>query len=153
MEFYTEQLEANGPSKTFEYLITEPDTRQTVYYLVYGTNHTNGLHTMREVMNTCGTGRFAYAPKHPEYDRTQSTLFAGSESTKQFLLDRFAEYRIPFNDLVETCSEERPYQDETASDYRDAIRDLEQEGTIKVIRITSAETGIQGNDLIDFHDA
>lgn len=152
VEYYTKRLEANGPEKTFEYLITEPDTRQTVYYLVYGTNHSNGLHTMREVMNTCGTGRFAYAPKHPEYDRQQGTLFGGSESTKQFLLDRFSEYRIPFDTLVETCSEERPYQNETTSDYREALRELEAEGEIDVIRITSSHTGIQGNDLIDFHD-
>lgn len=152
VEYYTELLEENGPKKTFEYLITEPDTRQTVYYLVFGTNHPNGLHTMREVMNTCGTGRFAYAPKHPEYDRGQATLFGGSESTKQFLLDRFDEYRIPFTALVEKCSEERPYQDETASDYRDALRELEDDGQISVVRITSSETGIQGNDVIDFHD-
>lgn len=151
VEYYTTRLEENGPDKTFEYLITEPDSLRTVYYLVYGTNHPSGLRLMREVMNRCGTGRFAYAPKDPQYDREQATLVGGGESTKQFLLDRFGEYRIPFDTLVETCAEERPYQDETASDYRAAIRELEHDGTIDIIRITSSQTGIQGNDVIDFH--
>lgn len=151
VEYYTRRLEENGPKNTFEYKITEPDTRQTVYYLVYATNHPNGLVTMREVMNTCGTGRFAYAPKEPKYDRNQMTL-GGRNSARTFLLDRFSEYRVPFDDMVETCTQERPYQDETKSDYREAVRELEGDGKVDVIRNTSTKTGIQGSDVIDFHD-
>ncbi len=151
VEYYTEQLEENGPKETFEYKITEPETTQTVYYLVFGTNHPNGLKTMREVMSYCGTGKFAYAPKQPEYDREQARLFGGG--TKDFLLDRFGEYIITFDKLVETCTEERRYADATESDYRDALRELEEEGKVDIQRITSENTGIQGSDLIDFHDS
>lgn len=84
VEYYTDRLEEEGPEHTFEYLITEPDTRQTVYYLVFGTNHPNGLTTMREVMHHCGTGGFAYAPRHPEHNREQTGLgtFAGGDNTR-----------------------------------------------------------------------
>jgi three-Cys-motif partner protein len=102
IEYYTNRLEENGSQYTFEYLITEPDTRQTVYYLVFGSNHPNGLKVMREVMNTCGTGGFGYAPKDPNYDRNQSGLsgfLGGIEGTKQFLMDNFQDYRIEFLNL------------------------------------------------------
>lgn len=150
VEYYTDRLEEEGPEHTFEYLIQEPDTLRTVYYLVFGTNHLNGLHTMREVMATCGTGRFAYAPKDPQYDRQQQTFGAGIEQTKEFLLERFAGYRIPFQALVQTCAEEEKYRDETESDYRKAIRELEHDDELEIVRITSKSTGIQGQDLIDF---
>ena len=157
VEYYTNRLEANGPDYTFEYLITEPDTRQTVYYLVFGSNHPNGLKVMREVMQTCGTGSFGYAPKHVEHDREQSGLgsfMGGTESTKQFLLDNFGEYRIEFRTLVEKCSEMRKYEDEVESDYREAIKQLESEGKLDVIRISSKAggTGVSRGDVIDFRD-
>lgn len=150
VEYYTTRLEEEGPSSTFEYLITEADSTRTVYYLVFGTNHSEGMHTMREVMSHCGTGSFAYAPKHPEYDRQQQQLFGGVEVTKNFLMDRFSGYRISFSEMVRTCSEEEKYRDETEADYRDAIHELEEEDKISVKRISSSETGIQGMDLIDF---
>jgi three-Cys-motif partner protein len=152
VEYYTDRLETNGPKQTFEYMITEPETTQTVYYLVYGTNHTEGLKTMREVMSYCGTGKFAYAPKQPEYDRNQMRLGGGS-GTKEFLKDRFEEYIVTFEKLVEICTEERRYQDATESDYREALRELEEAGEVDIQRITSKETGIQGSDLIDFHES
>jgi len=157
VEYYTERLEAEGPDFTFEYLITEPDTRQTVYYLVFGTNHPNGLHTMREVMHHCGTGGFGYAPKHPEHAREQSGLSAfggGESSTRQFLLDNFSDSRIEFMRLVETCSEVRKYGDAVESDYRRAIKELEREGEVEVIRLSSDPSGdgVGRGDLVDFRD-
>lgn len=153
VEYYTDRLEENGPEHTFEYKITEPETTQTVYYLVFGTNSNEGLNTMREVMSYCGTGKFAYAPKQPEFDRNQARLGVGGDDTKEFLKDRFAEYILTFSDLVKTCSEERKYSDATASDYREVLHELERDGEVEIIRITSEETGIQGSDLIDFHDS
>ncbi|RLM83673.1 three-Cys-motif partner protein TcmP [Halobellus sp. Atlit-38R] len=153
VEYYTDRLEENGPQKTFEYMISEPETTQTIYYLVFGTNHPNGLKTMREVMNHCGTGEFAYAPKQPEYDREQARLPGTGEPTEQFLLDRFGEYIITFKKLVEISSNERKYSDDTESAYREAIRELERRGEVDIQRISSKETGIQGEDLIDFHES
>ncbi|WP_323190773.1 three-Cys-motif partner protein TcmP [Halostella sp. PRR32] len=157
VEYYTDRLEENGPEHTFEYLITEPDTRQTVYYLVFGTNHSNGLHTMREIMHNCGTGNFGYAPRHVEHDRQQTGLGAfggGADNTEQFLLDNFEDFRIEFGNLVEKCSEIRKYQDTVESDYRQAIKNLEAKGELEVIRFTSVEggSGVQRGDLIDFRN-
>lgn len=154
VEYYTDCLEESGPEFTFEYLITEPDTRQTVYYLVFGSNHKNGLKTMREVMHYCGTGDFGYAPRHVEHDRSQTGIAdfgSGIESTKSFLLNNFGDFKIEFERLLEECSELRKYG-EVEKDYREAVQELEQEGKVEVTRITSAPggTGIQRGDLIDF---
>ena len=155
VEFYTDCLEEEGPEHTFEYLITEPDTRRTVYYLVFGSNHQNGLKTMREVMYTCGTGNFGYAPKREEHTREQSGLGAfgaGSSVPTEFLLDNFSEYRIEFRNLVEQCSELRKYNQAVEADYRKAVKQLEEDGELTVIRKTSKEggNGVQRGDLIDF---
>jgi three-Cys-motif partner protein len=154
VEYYTDKLEETGPKHTFEYMITEPNSKQTIYYLVFGTNSKHGLHVMREVMAGCGTGGFAYAPRHPDpdFDRSQQTLGVGLEDTKNHLTNRFAGYRIEFGDMVETCTEEQKYGSDTESDYRDAIRELEQEGEVEVVRLESAKNGIQRGDLIDFPD-
>lgn len=155
VEYYTHRLEQNGPEYTFEYYITEPDSLQTVYYLVFGTNHPEGLKTMRDVMNTCGTGSFGYAPKDPEHDRAQNSIsqFAGGlENTKNYLMSKFDGFRIEFNRMCQKCYEDRKYDDDTESDYRDAVQSLEQEGEVKVERITSENTGVVRGDLIDFRD-
>lgn len=155
VEYYTNRIEGVGPEMTFEYLITEPDTRQTVYYLVFGTNHPNGLKTMRDVMNICGTGNFGYAPKIVDHDREQSGLAAftsGMEATKEFLVDSFGEYRIEFRKMVEMCYKMRKYEDDVESDYRKAIQELEKEGKVEVIRRASKTggSGVTKGDLIDF---
>lgn len=155
VEFYTDCIEEDGPEHTFEYLITEPDTRRTVYYLVFGSNHPNGLKTMREVMHTCGTGNFGYAPKREEHTREQSGLGgfgAGPAVPTEFLLDNFSEHRIEFRNLVEQCSELRKYDQAVESDYRQAVKELEEDGELTVIRRTSKQggNGVQRGDLIDF---
>lgn len=153
VDYYTDRVEKEGPKETFEYMITEPQSTQTIYYLVFGTNHHSGLHLMREVMSYCGTGKFAYAPKQPEYNRDQARLFGGKEETKNFLTERFEEYIITYDKLIETCIEERRYNDDTESDYHEALKELEEEGIVDVQRITSKETGLRGSDLIDFHES
>lgn len=155
VEYYTDRLEENGPEHTFEYLLTEPDTQQTVYYLVFGTNHPQGLVTMREVMANCGTGGFAYAPRNVEYHREQTGLgsfTSGASSAKQFLKNTFDDVRIEFGQLIEKASEVRKYEDDMASDYRTAIKELEEEGEVSVIRRASEKQGVQKGDLIDFRE-
>ncbi|MFB6225528.1 MAG: three-Cys-motif partner protein TcmP [Candidatus Paceibacteria bacterium] len=154
VEYYSDRIKEGGPERTFEYKITEPESNQTIYYLVFGSNHPNGIRTMRRVMKHCGTGNsFAYAPKDPKYDPNQQKLGTGTDSTKQFLKERFSEYIITFNKLVKISIEERKYKPETESEYREAVHELEDSGEVDVIRITSKNNGIKGSDLVDFHDS
>lgn len=130
VEYYTDRLEEDGTEYTFEYLITEPDTLQTVYYLVFGSNHPMGLKTAKDVMKNCGTGSFGYAPKDPEHDRSQRTIgrfSSGIESTKSYLMEKFPEHRIEFNRMCQKCYEDRKYDDDTEKEYRKAIKELERE--------------------------
>jgi three-Cys-motif partner protein len=153
VEYYTDQLEDEGPEYTFEYRITEPDTRQTVYYLVFGSNHPEGLKVMREVMKTCGTGSFGYAPKDPKHDRQQTGFGHFNNDTKQYLKNNFGEFRIEFNNLVQKCIEDRKYGDAGVSEYREAVKELEKLGELQVIRRKSKRSGVQKGDIIDFRDS
>jgi len=112
---------------------------------------------MRDVMHHCGTGGFAYAPRHQEHTREQTGLGewgGGDDSTKNFLLDHFEERRVEFEMLLEECSEERKYADDIEKDYRRAIKELESSGKADVIRVTSKTngSGVQRGDLIDFRE-
>lgn len=157
VEYYADRLEEGGIGHTFEYLITEPDTKQTLYYLVFGTNHGNGLKTMREVMANCGTGKFGYAPKKAKHQSCQKSImdFGDSQSLEEYLLNTYENHRIEFRTLVEECIKDRKYCDDVESDYRQSLRKLEKEDRVEVIRNCSNPdgTGIQHGDVIDFrHD-
>lgn len=151
VEYYEHRLQDAGFDHTFSYLCTEPDTTKTVYYLVFATHHWEGIRVIREVMSRCGTGKFAYAPRRPEMQATQATLEVQDEQDLHgFLLDHFAGERVPFDRVVQECSVQRRYHEELEADVREAIRELEEAGEVGIHRVTSEETGITGNDLIDF---
>lgn len=150
-EYYEQRLEDAGFDHTFSFLCTEPETEKTVYYLVFATHHPAGIKTMREVMSRCGTGRFAYAPRRPEMQATQARFDVGDEQDlNEFLLEHFAGKRISFDRVVRKCSVHRRYHEELEADIREAIRQLEEAGEVDIQRVTSEETGITDNDLIDF---
>lgn len=81
-----------------------------------------------------------------------SDFGGGPNGTKEFLLDHFEEFRIEFGELVEKCSEIRKYGGDVEKDYHRAIQELEEDGVVEVIRLTSDPdgNGIQRGDLIDF---
>lgn len=151
VDYYEHRLREAGFNHTFSYLCTEPDTEKTVYYLVFASHARPGIKTMREVMNRCGTGKFAYAPRRSEMQATQATFdVEGEQALEDFLLDHFAGQRVPFSWVVQECSVQRRYHEELESDVRQALHRLEDQGEIVIQRVTSKTTGIAGNDLIDF---
>lgn len=150
VEYYEHRLKLNGPSNSFSYKINKSDKNQTLYYLVFGSNSAEGVRTFREVVNNCGTGNFAYAPANPQYDRQQMTLGNTMQETKDFLVNQFQDHRITFREVMQICSAEFPYREQTESDYKAAIKDLEHEGGVEIVRIKSVHSGVTDDDLIDF---
>lgn len=153
VEYYTDRLEESGTEHTFEYLITEPDSTQVIYYLVFGSNNYEGYKTMREVMYNCGTGSFGYAPQDIDHDRNQSGLnqwVDGKSDVEDYLRNNFEYQRIEYSELVRRCINDREYADSAEKDYRQALKSLERQGELRVERKTSVSSGIQDGDMIDF---
>jgi len=155
VEYYTDRLEEAGTEFTFEYVITEPDSTQVIYYLVFGSNDYEGYKTMRAVMHNCGTGSFGYAPREVDHDRKQTGLgewTSGNSDIEDYLKNNYQYQRIEFDELVRRCIQDRGYADDVESDYRQALKNLEGDGDIQVERRTSQPggNGIQGGDMIDF---
>lgn len=156
VEAYVERIKQGGPQNTFEYSIGYPDDEKTIYYLVFTSNSSAGIRTMRNVMSNCGTGNFRYAPQRPSTHREQQSLQAtlGNKkgNIKKYLMEEFKGFRITFTEVMRKCSRDsrRKYRREREGDYREAIKELEQEGKVRVKRRSSKERGIQGKDLIHF---
>jgi len=154
VDYYVDILSEAGAKHHFEYMICEPDSKKTIYYLVHTSNNIQGKRTFREVTSRCGTGNFAYAPRLPKYDRDQTKLIGGGKDfLKKEILPQFEEFRIPWNRLCEEVIEgEFAYEDFNESDLRCAVKELEENGDITIKRLTSKQDGVQKFDLIDFRD-
>lgn len=161
VEYYChERLEGSGPEHTLAYMITEADTSQMKYYLVFGTNESEGLRFMKNSMQRVGdSGKLAYAPERSGYGSGQAKLsdsdsYSKSERARNYLLNRFVGQTdgITYTELIRKCHVDRTYDDTRESDYHAALSELEEEGVIEVDRRTSKETGIQGDDLLIFPD-
>lgn len=157
VEYYCSRLEENGPNETVAYLVTRKESREMIYYLVFGTNHIDGLKIMRDSMQHCGTGRFAYAPKRKGFDRDQTSLFSATkrsrdERIKTLLLNIFEGREISFDKLIAVCTRgEQKYSEFREKHYRSALKELEEEGIVEVERETSKTTrGLSGQDKISF---
>lgn len=155
--YYCTRLEKNGPEHVLAYLVTEENSRRMKYYLVFGTNHDHGLEKMRESMQNCGPGRFAYAPKRSEQAKGQMSIAAATRKQKQKQLEkdlqeRFEGRELAFDDLVQICIKENTYEaDYRRQNIRTALKSLEEQGEINVSRVTSETSrGLGGNDQVLF---
>ncbi|QCC57857.1 three-Cys-motif partner protein TcmP [Natrinema thermotolerans] len=152
--YYCERLQENGPNETLAYLVTEEDSTAMKYYLVFGTNKSDGLEIMREGMRSCGPGKFAYAPHREDIANDQSGLdqFYGNK-VREKLLDLFSGETMPFDDLIKEYVVEEKRSAYRRKDIRSELKDMEDEDLIDVTRVTSkTERGLGGHDIISFPD-
>jgi three-Cys-motif partner protein len=152
--YYCERLMQEGPDETVAYLVTEEDSKSMKYYLVFGTNHPSGLEIMREAMNQCGPGKFAYAPNDPKKSKDQAGLNQfGRNEVREKLKSLFSGRGLSFNALVEEYVQEETYSTYRRKDLRSELKKMENEGLIDVVRITSSTNrGLGGDDIIRFPD-
>ncbi|MBZ6494235.1 three-Cys-motif partner protein TcmP [Natrinema longum] len=150
--YYCKRLKENGPDETLAYLVTEEDSTAMKYYLVFGTNHPDGLEIMREGMQKCGPGKFAYAPHRDDIAQDQSGLeqFLGNK-VREKLLTLFSGQEIAFNDIIRQYVVEEKRSAYRRKDIRDELKQMEEEGLIEVSRVTSkTQNGLGGDDKISF---
>lgn len=129
------------------------DTRsQTLYYLIYATNHFLGLKIMKEIMHK-QNDQFAYlGPDEFSYqaEKAQLRLFDPSISKlKDFLLARYRKgISKSFNTIIEETYMLTP---NVESEYRAALKELRKDGKIRTEPITSkSERGLGGQDIVHF---
>ncbi len=124
--------------------------KQTLYYLIYATNHIKGLKIMKSIMYNIGGLDFTFTgsrlkqislqdildPKHPE------------RALKSFFLTRFSNEKLTYDQLIERSLDETPYPEKY---YRSALKELEADQVIVVDRQSSkTEKGLSRLDLMTF---
>jgi spore photoproduct lyase len=104
---------------------------QTLYYLIHATNHFMGLKIMKDIMRKQGESKeFAWlGPKESLY-KNQLKLFEEDISAlKVYLLEQFKGSTKTFKEVLEITYMHTRFIE---SEYRKALKELENEGKIKI---------------------
>jgi len=155
INLYREQLHNEVKVKfSLAFRVCSSEKVQTLYYLLHVTNNLKGHLIMKNVMfNQNKEGNFAYLGPDEIPKSIQFQLFDVNdiENLKRYLEGRFKGKSISFEKILEeVCipwESEPPYIERH---YRDALRELENEGKVKIQRITSKKKGIKNQDIIKF---
>jgi hypothetical protein len=156
IELYRKHLHDLAKVKySLHFKVSESERFRTVYYLIHATNHIKGHSIMKQIMYREGPhGSFAYLGPIDLAERHQARPFDihDTRQLKKLLLDRFRGQTLTYDEIQEEmCSpwhSEPPYIN---THYNQALKELEKEQKIKIVRITSKTTrGLSGNDLITF---
>lgn len=116
---------------TWAFRVCMDEKYQTLYYLIYATNHFDGLKIMKDIMyHQAESGMFAYlGPEESRY-RSQLKLFEEDMSSLQrYLTDRFKGERKTFRQILEETYMDTPFVEKH---YRSAFRQLEEKRKIGV---------------------
>jgi len=123
---------------------------QTLHYLIHATNHFDGLKIMKDIMHKQGaSGEFAWLGPKESFYRHQQKLFDETiPSLKEYLLKRFRGETKTFEEILEETYQDTRFVEKQ---YRQALKKLEKERKIKVVRVTSKTLrGLGGKDRISF---
>lgn len=140
-EYYCSKLEEGGVEFPLAYMTTRGDSRELMYDLVFTTNDGKGLEAMKGSLARCGTEyTLAFAPQRTDItEEEQATLAPGGVMTeekkaKSYLLTRFAGESYEFGELVQTIfrDPERRYARPIKRDYRNYLKELDDEGEINI---------------------
>ncbi len=119
--------------------------RRTKYYLLHASNHPKAARLMKEVMWPLGdeAGTFAYSGGRQEFLISETPT---EQELEDKLLLRFHGREITFDQLLEETWDLRFI----GKHYRAVLKRMEGK-EIRIVRVTSARTGIRGADRIRFN--
>lgn len=158
-EYYCERLMQNGPKHTLAYMTTEGESRKLKYHLVFTTNSEAGLEKMKDSMYHQGTDyALAYAPKRSEVSFEQTGLahfqqdnrLTESDLAKSHILARFAGETVTFDEVVGRAVTERPYAESRRPDYRQYLKELDNEGEVEIPARNSGDDPLKSEYEIVF---
>ena len=147
--YITQLREHAGVEFVFPFRVCMTEKSQTLYYLIHATNNFKGLFLMKGIMYNQGAGgTFAYLGPEDYTAKHQTMLFADdTPSLKKFLAQKFKGETVTYEDIEEKTYLETRFIDKH---YREALKDLEKEGKVKINRISSKKFGLKGSDRIKF---
>jgi spore photoproduct lyase len=150
LDLYLKSLqEVAGVKYVFPFRVCMDEKYHTLYYLIYATNHFLGFKIMKNIMYNQGTpGKFAWlGPKDSFYRRQQKLFDEDIPSLKDYLLKRFSGQTKTFDEILEETYQDTRFIEKH---YRKALKELENEGKIKIERVSSKGSGLKENDRITF---
>jgi three-Cys-motif partner protein len=151
LALYRRQLHRAANVKyTWPFNVHMAEQRRTIYYLMHATNHFLGLKLMKDIMYNQGAkGIFSYlGPEEELYGKRQKRLFEfDNMAFKRFLLERLEGRNLSYDEVMRQTYMDTPFVDK---DYRKALKELEQAGSVRITRFTSRKTGLSGEDRISF---
>ena len=156
INLYREQLhEAAHVKYSWSFRVCTAAKVETLYHLIHATNNFKGHSIMKSIMfRQSAQGDFAYLGPKDIAARSQMRLFDihSIEELKKHLLERFKGRVITYDKIQEEICipwySEPPYIN---THYNQALKKLENEGKIKINRITSKTArGLRGEDEITF---
>lgn len=139
-------------SHTLYYKMCEPDSRKVLYYLVFGSNHIDGLKLAKEICYRKGPeGRFAFVKRGPE-SQSPLTEFAKTkvDRAKDLMTSKFEGQIVTFDWIIAELAEETKY-DLIEKHFRSAVKELEEEEKVSINRKEGKEReGLRKKDMIAF---
>ncbi len=137
----------------YPYRLCFPEMNRTYYYLFHLTNYYLGCEVMKGSFAKYNRGRIEYRGK----TKNQMTFFDYDhikiDEIKRHLLSTYKESTKSFIEIIEEQIDETPY---LVKHIREAIRDLEKEGKVNILRemkttkLGKIRTGIDKSDKIKF---
>ena len=131
----------------FPYRISVYDADRTYYYLFHATNHIDGASIMKSCYASLNNGKVEYVGKRSDNLYLFEVAEIKTAEVASYLLFTFSGQRIRFTSIVEAIIEDTLFVEK---DIRAALQELEKQGKVEIIRITSTKTGIRGLDEIAF---
>lgn len=150
LNLYVAQLRSIGCKVTF-FRVCMDEKVQTLYYMVHATKHARGRLLMKDVVHGQGAnGILAYLGPQDQAARLQGTLLPEDPvpELKELLPVKMGGRTITFKALRDECCDDDELRD---PEYRTALKQLREEGRIRVRPVTSkTPKGLGGDDEIRF---
>lgn len=151
VKYYTKLLEEKmDMNYTLDYCINESNSNKPIYYLIYGTHESHGLSKMKEIMHREGlSGNLKWDKSADNGQKTFSDYNKNIKPLKDLLFNKFEGKKLSYRKVKDKTADLTKY-DFIDKDYRKAVKKMEDEGKIKIIRPESSRGGVQENYIIKF---
>ena len=140
---------ATNAKYVYAYRLCYADKDQTYYYLVHATNNIQGITYMKDSFASVNNGRVEYLGKYQDcvtlFDLAD---FKSSDFTAR-ALKPFASQTRTFDYIWAKVADTVPY---TSKDLSEALTKLQEEGKIRIARVSSKRGQYKEHDLITFGD-
>ena len=143
--FRSKLKEITGAKYVFSYRLCYPNKDQTYYYLIHATNHIDGITLMKDAFASINNGHVQYLGKNNNViSLFDMNCYKADDIYKSFLV-KYKGGKIEFNTFWAEIVEDTAY---TIKDLSESIKELETEGKVSIIRVSSKRGSYKNKDVI-----